>query len=72
MSAALENKWMASPHTSGQKLLRIGYTLIISEGTDFGRKIIEEKSRLELTQLQFQFLAEETPNGSDYFGFLFF
>jgi len=41
-------------------------------GGDFGRKVIEKESRLELTQLQFQFLAEETPNGADYFGFLFF
>jgi hypothetical protein len=52
-----------------QKLLGIRYTLIVSEGSDFSRKIIEKESRLELTQLQFQFLAKETPNGEDYLGF---
>jgi hypothetical protein len=48
----------SSPQTD-QKLRGKCYTLIVSERSNFGRKIIEKKSRLELSQLEFQFLAEE-------------
>ena len=72
MSAALENKSRLSPRSSGLDIsVRLPHPGCRQRGY-LAREIIEQESRLDLTQLQLQFLAEETSHRLDYFGLLLF
>jgi hypothetical protein len=69
--AALENKCQASPPPSGSNISAHPLYPRCKPEERSRSKILEDKSRLELTQFQLQLLAKKTPNRADHFGLLF-
>ena len=54
-----------------QILLRVLYTVVVSQRSDLMKEIFEEESRLNLAQLKLELLGEKASNGMDYFLLLF-
>jgi len=54
-----------------QILLRVLYTLVVSQRSNLMKEIFEEESRLNLAQLKLELLSEKASNGMDHFLLLF-